>query len=82
MVFSSPDGPAGSAYFADLDGVENSFALEGGQFKDEGTGSVWDLSGWAIEGPLAGTQLEAIPAKVSFWFAIVAAEPGIEVGGK
>jgi hypothetical protein len=82
VVFSSPHGPAGSAYFASLDGVEHNFILEGGQFKDEGTGSVWDLSGRAIEGPLAGTQLEAIPAKVNFWFAIVAAEPGIELGGK
>ena len=82
VVFSSPDGPSGSAYLADLDGVEHLFILEGGQFQDEATGSLWDLSGRAIAGPLAGAQLEAIPAKVSFWFAIVAAEPGIELHGR
>jgi hypothetical protein len=82
VVFSTPDGPSGSAYLASLDGVEYLFILEGGQFRDEGTGSIWDLSGRAIEGPLAGVQLEAIPSRVSFWFAIVAAEPGIELHGR
>jgi hypothetical protein len=82
VVFSSPEGPAGSVYFADLDGTEHSFILNRGQFTDEETGSIWDLSGRAIDGQLEGTQLEAVPSKVSFWFAIVAAEPGIELGGK
>jgi hypothetical protein len=65
-----------------LDGIEHNFILDGEQIKDEGTGSIWDLSGRAIEGPLAGAQMEAIPSKVSFLFAIVAAEPGIELGGR
>jgi hypothetical protein len=82
VVFSSPDGPSGSAYLADLDGVEHRFMLEDGQFRDEGTGSSWDLSGRAIEGPLVGAQLEPIPSRVSFWFAIVAAEPGIVLFGQ
>ncbi len=38
-----------------------------------------DISGRAIAGPLAGVQLEAIPSRVSFWFAIVAAVPGVEL---
>ena len=82
VIFTTPDGPSGSVYLANLDGVEHRFILEGGQFRDEATGSLWDLSGRAIEGPLAGTQLEPIPSRVSFWFAIVAAEPGIELHGR
>jgi hypothetical protein len=82
VIFSSPNGPSGSAYFADLEGVEHSFILDGGKYIDEGTGSIWDLAGRAIEGQLAREQLEPVPAKVSFWFAIVAAEPEIELGWK
>jgi hypothetical protein len=33
-------------------------------------------------GPLAGVQLEAISSRVSFRFAIVYPELGIEVGGR
>ncbi|UCD43510.1 MAG: DUF3179 domain-containing protein [Chloroflexota bacterium] len=82
VIFSTPGGPSGSAFFADLDSDEHTFILEDGKFWDEATGSIWDLSGQAIKGSLAGTQLEAIPSKVSFWFAIVAAEPGIELGSR
>ena len=84
MVFTNPDGPSGSAYLADLDGVEHRImlVLDKGQFQDERTGSIWDLSGWAIAGPLSGTQLEAIPSRVSFWYAIVAVEPGVELHGR
>ena len=79
VVFSTPDAPSGPVYLGDLDGVEHSFILEGGQVRDEGTGSIWDLSNRAVAGPLARARLEAIPSRVSFWFAIVAAEPGVEL---
>ena len=38
---------------------------------DDETGSLWDINGVAIDGPLAGTQLAQVPAHNSFWFAWV-----------
>ncbi len=48
---------------------------------DANSGSLWDLSGRAIDGPLSGEQLQPLPTKTSFWFAIVAAEPDIVIRG-
>jgi hypothetical protein len=45
---------------------------EGGlpiEFKDIQTGSRWNMLGQAVDGPLAGAQLEQIPAYNSMWFA-------------
>jgi hypothetical protein len=37
---------------------------------DAETGSVWSrIGGMAIEGPLAGTELVAVPSFAVFWFA-------------
>lgn len=55
--------------------------MRAGQFVDRETGSNWDLAGRAVAGPLQGEQLPPVPTKTSFWFAIVAAEPGITVFG-
>jgi hypothetical protein len=82
VIFSNPEGPSAAAYLAQSRGEQHSFTLENGQFRDQTTGSTWDLSGRAIDGPLTGAQLEPLPSRVSFWFAIVASEPGIEVLGK
>ena len=38
-------------------------------FTDEQTGSTWNLLGRAIDGPLAGAQLEFAPHRNEFWFA-------------
>lgn len=39
------------------------------EFKDEETGSTWLLlNGLAVDGPLKGTALTAIPSTNSFWF--------------
>ena len=40
-----------------------------GRFRDRETGSVWVLSGRAVEGPLAGHRLEPVPHGNHFWFA-------------
>ena len=44
-------------------------------FRDSPTGSTWTLLGRAIDGPLAGTQLERLPHTNSFWFAWSAFHP-------
>ncbi|MDQ3044509.1 MAG: DUF3179 domain-containing protein, partial [Chloroflexota bacterium] len=48
---------------------------EDGRFTDAETGTTWDITGQAQEGPLAGRRLEAVPHTVVFWFAWAAAYP-------
>lgn len=52
-------------------GVPLTFEPDGdGTFRDEQTGSLWTIEGRAVEGELAGTELEPHPdAYVLFWFA-------------
>ena len=52
-----------------------------GAFVDDQTGSTWSLLGLALDGPLAGTQLEAIEHLDTFWFAAAAYDPGVELIG-
>jgi hypothetical protein len=51
-------------------------------FRDEQTGTVWNIFGEALEGPLAGTQLEEIIHANHFWFAWAAFEPDTVVVGR
>ena len=52
-----------------------------GRFRDLETGSVWDITGRALEGPRAGTQLRRIPHGDYFWFAWAAFRPETEIRG-
>ena len=49
------------------------------EFKDIQTGSRWNMLGQAVDGPLAGTQLEQIPGYNSMWFAWDTYYQGTEV---
>lgn len=44
-------------------------------FADEETGTVWDVTGLALSGPLAGNRLAGLPHTVVFWFAWAAFQP-------
>ncbi len=54
-------------------------ADEGQTFIDEQTGSVWDIFGRAVEGELAGSQLNRVIHSDHFWFAWQAFHPDTEV---
>ncbi len=72
------DGRAiGSALALDpaVDGQTLTFEAEGQLFVDTETGSTWTLLGRAIDGPLAGTQLETVTHRNDFWFAWTAFFP-------
>lgn len=56
-----------------------SAADEEGVYLDEETGSRWNFSGVAMEGPLEGTRLEPVVAGEHFWFAWAAFLPDIEI---
>ena len=54
-------------------------ASENGTFSDAETGSVWNILGEAIDGPLAGEQLTPVLHFDHFWFAWAAFFPATEL---
>lgn len=65
----------------EIRGDGDAWVPESGDFilRDVETGSIWNLSGRAIAGPLAGEKLEQLPAFNSFWFAWSAFYDGSEI---
>jgi hypothetical protein len=50
--------------------------------RDEETGTTWDaFSGNALEGPLAGKQLDRVKSTIIFWFGWVDFHPDTLVYG-
>ena len=58
-----------------LDGQKLTFRAGGDNIMDNETGSVWNILGQAIEGPLAGKELTRIVHADHFWFAWGAFKP-------
>ncbi len=79
VVFSAVEGPTGAAYSPVVDGERLLFEYSAGAWRDVGTGSAWTLDGEATSGPLAGTRLDRVPNRITFWFAYVGAFPQAEV---
>ena len=79
VIFSQADGPSGAAYSPHIDDRHLTFVFEGGRILDQETGSEWNLAGQAINGELAGRQLQPLPARSTFWFSLVANYPEIDV---
>jgi hypothetical protein len=55
------------------------FEATSGGFVDTETGSRWDVFGRAVEGPLRGQRLRALPAVDHFWFSWAAFFPDTEI---
>ena len=70
-----------AVYQRGLDGRILTFRAAGDGFVDEETGSRWDFFGTAVEGPLAGEQLQPIVHYIPFWFAWAAFAPETPVYG-
>lgn len=65
-----------AVFSSELDGQILTFIANGdGSFTDQETGSTWDILGTALEGPMAGDQLNLIPHHDTFWFAWAAFVP-------
>lgn len=58
-----------------LDGDRLEFRSVARGFEDAGTGSVWNILGEAVSGPLAGERLTQIEHVDTFWFAWAAFQP-------
>ena len=55
------------------------FEVAPGGFVDQETNSRWDLFGRAVQGPLRGAKLRALPAVDHFWFSWAAFFPDTEI---
>jgi hypothetical protein len=73
QISASKEVGATGVFDRRVDGRTLRFRYAGeGQFEDTATGSVWTVTGRAIEGPMKGTQLDRIPHGDYFafsWFA-------------
>ena len=79
-IASSRDIGSAAAYLPTVDGRTLTFVAAGsGRFRDEETGSLWDVTGLAVSGPLAGSRLPPVDHSTQFWFAWAAfhARPAI-----
>ncbi len=68
-----------SVFRAELDGKALHFEPEGEFFRDRESGSLWSISGQAIEGPLKGRQLEVLIHGQGFAFASFHFRPDSEL---
>ncbi len=78
-VFSKSEGPIAAAFLVEADGQGLTFEYRDGAFVDEETGSAWSLTGEALSGELAGSQLEPLAVRTAFWFSYVSAFPGVDL---
>ncbi len=78
IVVSRNVGAAG-AFAPFLDGERLRFEARGAEIVDIGTGSVWNVLGRAISGPLVGASLEPVLSANHFWFSWVVFQPETRV---
>ena len=78
-IAASRDVGSATAYDPRLGGRLLHFEAMPGGFLDEETGSRWDVFGRALEGPLRGSRLQALPAVDHFWFSWAAFFPRTDV---
>lgn len=71
LVFYDPSARTGLAFSRLVDGQVLEFYNaypEGFQLRDRQTDSLWDLTGHAVAGPLAGASLSFVPSFISEWY--------------
>ena len=71
--------PSAAAYSRRLEGRVLEFEVREGRIADSATGSVWNLFGEAVEGPLAGSRLAPRSRGDHFAFAWLAFHPDADV---
>ena len=80
VVFWDGPGQGAMAYYSVANGQEFSFEVDGGLIVDRETGSTWTIEGLAVDGLLAGEQLEVVAeAYVAFWFAWATFHPATQL---
>ena len=74
-IADAADVGATGVFDPNLDGEKLRYRAEGEHFVDRETGSVWNILGEAIDGPLAGKKLTPIVHANHFWFTWAAFKP-------
>ena len=70
VFYERRDGRTATAWDRRVDDRTLTFETAGDGWMDAETGTLWDLAGRAVEGPLVGERLTAVSdAYVAFWFA-------------
>lgn len=78
-IHQSRDDGATGVFSSILNGKKLVFEFTDGEIKDENTGSVWNISGRAVSGPLEGEQLETKVYGDYFAFAWLVFYPETEM---
>ena len=68
-IAASQEVGTGIAFDPTVDGEVLTFTGSDGVFTDDQTGSTWTGLGRAVDGELAGTELEILDHRNEFWFA-------------
>jgi hypothetical protein len=68
-ISEGKDVGSANAFKSRVVGRDLTFTFENGKLRDEQTGSVWNGSGTAVSGPLAGTRLKPAISVQHFWFS-------------
>lgn len=72
LIVMGDDGKSVRAFEATVGGERAEFFARPGSkplaLTDAKTGSVWDFTGRAVEGPLAGQELKKVPLLKDYWF--------------
>jgi hypothetical protein len=69
VVFHKPQTYMAAAFIRTVNGEMLDFTLnDQGRIVDQKTGSIWNLAGEAIEGPLSGTKLKACTYSMEEWY--------------
>lgn len=76
---NSRDVGAGVVFNREVGGQLLTFRLDGDQFRDQETGSTWDITGRATSGPLSGKQLQPVVHGNHFWFSWAVFRPETRV---
>ncbi|MFQ6026435.1 MAG: DUF3179 domain-containing protein [Dehalococcoidia bacterium] len=79
LIGSSKEVGATGIFETTLNGQELNFRADGDRFVDEETGSVWNILGEAIEGPMTGETLTPIVHANHFWFSWGAFRPDTKI---
>ena len=80
-VAGGRDVGAAAVYGPEANGQRLTFTAVGDAFVDDETGSLWNLLGQAVEGPLKGAALEPVVHGTHFWFAWAVFKPHTTVYG-
>jgi hypothetical protein len=81
-IAASRDVGSVGVFATELDGERLSFRRQDGRIVDKQTGSVWNIVGSAVEGPLTGKRLTPVDHGVYFAFAWFVFNPDTEVVGR